>query len=154
MKRISLVALALISVASVLVWRGSRFVQKPSVLSPCPDSILKSFKDASKNPSQTIHPSRVVIEPWEGRHNVYGIFVLPAGYQPNGFFALNVEGSPTYCGTITVLPYSFKGISTQPGERVAIGYLRTRTAMWLITKGKRDALQQPRNWVLQGGKQS
>lgn len=145
-----LIALTLILVTvALMVPRIDRVLRKPSTLSWCPDGILTS----SDYSTEKIRASKIIVEPWEGRHNVYGIFVLPAGYQAKRFFAVSVDGPNPYCGIITILDQPAYGVGIQPGERIAIGHLRTRTALWLLTQGKQEALKQPSNWVLRAEKQ-
>src|SRR5712691_8755284 len=42
----------------------------------------------------TIHPTKVVVQPWQGRHQIYGIFVVPNRYRDERRYAavLNVRG--------------------------------------------------------------
>lgn len=93
---------------------------------------------------ERLRPSKIVIQPWKGRHHVYAEFTLPPkGYLINDQFRLALEPLGDFCG----------GVSTQkiPGEQkgVAIARLRTRTALWLIAQGKLGALYQPENWQLE-----
>ncbi len=149
MKRTWLIALALTLVIVALVLpRSHRFLKKPSTLSWCPEGMTTSVDHSTAK----IHASKIIVEPWEGRHNVYGIFVLPSGYQARRFFAVNVDESTPYCGMVTMLDQPSHEVSIQPGERIAIGHLKTRTALWLLTKGKQEELKQPSNWVLQAEK--
>ena len=150
MKRTWLIVLTLTLVmVTLVVPRSGRFLKKPSTLSGCPDGVLAAFNYSTEK----IHASKIIVEPWEGRHNVYGVFVLPAGYQAKHFFAVRVDGSDPYCGKVTMLDQPAYGVGTQPGDRIAIGHLRTRTALWLLTKGKQEELKQPSNWVLGTKKQ-
>ena len=149
MKRTWFIALMLTLIAVVLAApRSDRFLVKPSTLSWCPAGAI-----AVSDPlTEKIHPSKIIVEPWEGRHNVYGIFVLPAGYEAKRFFAVRVDGLSSYCGIVTLLDQPAYGVGIQPGERIAIGHLRTRTALWLLTKGKQEELKEPANWVLRAEK--
>ncbi len=144
MKRTWIFALIVtLATAALIVPLSARFFRRPSTLSKCPESAI----DAS-NSTEKIRASKIIVEPWEGRHNVYGIFVLPAGYESKDYFAVNLDGSTTYCGGVTMLNYSVHGVNIKPGERIAIGHLKTRTALWLLTKGKQEELTQPNNWLL------
>ncbi|PSB20138.1 hypothetical protein C7B65_08785 [Phormidesmis priestleyi ULC007] len=154
MKRTWLIALTLTLITvALLVPRSDRFLKKPSTLSWCPESAIASSDHSTDHSTEKIHASKIIVEPWEGRHNVYGIFVLPSGYQANHFFAVSVDESNLYCGGVKMLDQPAYGVSIQPGERIAIGHLRTRTALWLLTKGKQEELEQPSNWVLRAEKQ-
>ncbi len=63
---------------------------------------------------------------------------------------VSVEGASSYCGgqPIAMAVKKFQGVDVKPGERILVGYFRTRTASWLIAQGKIEQLKQPRNWVL------
>jgi hypothetical protein len=162
-KRVRFTALLVVSVSSLLVLFGSvpnarkyaRYLKNPTVLSECPESATQtsdaagSAITAPQELTQTIHPAKVLVRPWDGRHQVYGVFVLPAGYHANEFFQVSLKDTGSYCGGVSLITTSDYGVSVQPGERIALGLLRTRTSMWLIAQGKRDQLKQPGNWVLQ-----
>ncbi len=92
---------------------------------------------------QSLKPSKVVIQPWRGRHHVYAEFVLPPeGYLVNNQFRVNLDSLGDFCGGISSLP------NEQGKNGVAIAHFRTRTALWLIAQGKLNALNQPENWQL------
>src|SRR2546426_3943813 len=42
----------------------------------------------------TIRPTKVVVEPWQGRHQVYGIFMVPNRYKDNRryFATMSIQG--------------------------------------------------------------
>lgn len=150
MKRTWLIALTLtLAMVTLVVPLSDRFFKKLNSLSNCPETALIS----SDQSTEKIRASKTIVEPWEGRHHVYGIFVLPSGYQARRFFAFSVDGSNPYCGGVSLLNQSAYGLNIQPGERIAIGHLRTRTALWLLTKGQQEELKQPSNWVLRAEKQ-
>ncbi len=107
----------------------------PSRISQCPSAEVLS------NQTQEIRAAKVVFKPWKGRHHVYGVFVVPAGYQPTSFFKVNAGEAGDYCGGVTAKP-------AQADQSVVIGRLRTRTALWLLSKGEQDRLEQPQNWTL------
>lgn len=94
---------------------------------------------------QSLKPSKVVIQPWRGRHHVYAEFDLPPqGYLINNQFRVNLDALGDFCGGISALP------SSEPGKNGrAIAHFRTRTALWLIAQGKLNALNQPDNWQLE-----
>lgn len=157
MKRFRL-ALIVLCISTLLVLpygihqfqKYAHYLQKPSVISECPDSIAQenSFREVAGSTTQKIHAVKVVVQPWQGRHHVFGVFVLPAGYEPGSYFEVSLKDEASYCGEITPAMNPLHVIPTQPGDRAFVGLLRTRTAMWLITKGKRQQLKQPRNWIL------
>lgn len=113
--------------------------RKPGSVSHCPEQIVSSSK------TQPLHPTHVVVKPWKGRHHVYAYFVIPPGYRPSPFFEIAVGDAKSYCGQI-------KPVSSE--HQVVKGWLRTRTAMWLVLNGKTAELVQPQNWLLQVEKRS
>ncbi|MBD2439578.1 hypothetical protein [Nostoc sp. FACHB-110] len=91
------------------------------------------------------HPVKIIIKPWRGQHHVYGKFLIPQGYQNDGFFTLTLPGNQTYCGSLkTVTPQ----IDGQPNNAKIRGYLNTRIALWIIMQGHLNDLKQPQNWKL------
>lgn len=111
----------------------------PGVVSGCPDWILEQ----TENPANVIHPEKIVVEPWQGRHNVFATFKVPDGYETSDIVVVNVKGSHPYCGI--VMPYAPSGMAMD--QRV-FGWFRTRTALWLFTKGQLSQLEQAENWKL------
>lgn len=143
MKKIILAITALVSVSAIALFADFILFRRPSMVSKCPDTLL-----LSESSIYTLHPSKVIVKPWWGRHNVSAVFELPAGYTSSNFFMVNV-GSMTYCGLTKPIPGKvYEGVYAKPGARIVEGNFRTRTAMWLIFKGNIDQLRQPRNWML------
>ncbi|MBE9009913.1 hypothetical protein IQ250_06805 [Pseudanabaenaceae cyanobacterium LEGE 13415] len=111
----------------------------PGVVSACPEQALEQIA----NSANVVYPEKVVVEPWQGRHNVFATFKVPDGYKATDIVVVTVAGSHPYCGI--VMPYSPSGTSID--QRV-FGWFRTRTALWLMTKGQLSQLEQPTNWKL------
>ncbi len=90
-----------------------------------------------------LQPTRIVVQPWKGRHHVYAEFPLPdRGYFINDHFRLNLNNLGGFCGGVS--------FPDHPGSTpVAIARLRTRTAFWLIAQGQLNALKQAQNWQLE-----
>ena len=101
---------------------------------------------------QEIHASRVVVQPWLGRHEVYGIFVIP----------LRFRSSRTYTGTLWVdgfkdqfapdgqfLDQHEEGVVVEPGNYLMRGYIPTRVALWFLFTGQLDELRSPCNWTIE-----
>ncbi|NHC37018.1 hypothetical protein [Scytonema millei] len=147
MKRIlfSLAALTFISAAIALL-NGSILPRKPSEVSRCPSEALIG----SDTKSDRIHPEKVVVRPWKGRHQVYAIFVLPDDYEIDNAVVVSIEGEMTYCASkpARVKGDEFQGVYAKPGEDIFVARFRTRTASWLIAQGKVESLKQPHNWSL------
>lgn len=147
MKRIilSLAALTFIAAAIALL-NGSILPRKPNEVSRCPREALTR----SDTKSDRIHPEKVVVRPWKGRHQVYAIFVLPDDYEIDNAVVVSIEGEMTYCASkpARVKVDEFQGVYAKPGEDIFVARFRTRTASWLIAQGKVEALKQPHNWSL------
>lgn len=152
MKRIIIPLAVFTSISAILVLLGGfTLPRKPGEVSRCPRTALT----ASDTTSDRIHPQKVIVRPWKGRHQVYAIFVLPNEYQANNAAVVSIEGESTYCsGTpISVKADEVHKVYAKPGERIVVTYFRTRTASWLIAQGKGDLLKQPHNWSLSVQKQ-
>ncbi|MGL4618144.1 hypothetical protein [Chroococcidiopsis sp.] len=147
MKRIilSLAALTFIAAAIALL-NGSILPRKPDEVSRCPREALTR----SDTKSDRIHPEKVVVRPWKGRHQVYAIFVLPDDYEIDNAVVVSIDGEMTYCASkpARVKGDEFQGVYAKPGEDIFVARFRTRTASWLIAQGKVESLKQPRNWSL------
>jgi hypothetical protein len=104
----------------------------------------------SNRPSTSVHALKVVVEPLQGRHEVYGIFQLEREKcPPNQPVVLTVLAAGKYCETAgTDQVQNFEGIEVLPGYYLSKHYIRTRTALWLSIQGLLDQLKQPRNWTL------
>jgi hypothetical protein len=95
-----------------------------------------------------IHPEKLVIRPWRGRHNVYAIFAIPPGYRTDDAFTLSIPGTRTYCGN-----FRNRGIIVSADDQsnyyiLIQGFLNTRIALKLIAQGKLDELRDPEYWSL------
>jgi hypothetical protein len=102
----------------------------------------------SGRPKVAIHPEKVIVQPWHGQHQVYGIFMLPDSISPKQPVLLQVKHVGTFCDEASYAGKLVQGVQARPGHYLMIDNIRTRTALWLIVQGKLDQLQQPTNWVL------
>jgi hypothetical protein len=119
--------------------------QRSQVISDCPGSTLSP----NHGPLVTLHPQKVVVAPWKGRHHVYAMFVVPAGYQPDEFVTVTFADGQAYCAeTKTLRPHIADDLSVPPGHYVVQALLRTRTTIGLLSSGKKAELEQPQNWTL------
>lgn len=129
--------------AALTLSGGLTLEQRSSVVSKCPHTV-----DTSNETIEQVHPYKVIVKPWWGRHHVYAIFVLPAQSKASNLLMVTIQGSGTYCGRAFNAGNVYHGVYAKPGERILVGRLRTRTAVWLIVRGFIDQLKQPRNWTL------
>lgn len=112
--------------------------------SSCPPEIA-----AHLNSEQTkITPYQLTIKPWEGRHNVQVFFMLPMEDKSAKIMVLSIPGVGKFCGGAYNVGTSFEGIEAKPGYYLIKTYLRTRTAIWLITRGFSHQLNDSSNWQL------
>ncbi|MEA5598976.1 hypothetical protein [Rivularia sp. UHCC 0363] len=122
---------------------GFSYVSKKSPVTACHEW---GFSQAEK---YYAYPEKIVVEPWRGRHHVYGIFQIPGGYLNDKLLQVEIPGSGTYCG---ILSYggtvATDGVYAKPGHYLMKGMLNTRIAIKLIFKGKQQELQQLNKWKL------
>lgn len=145
MKRISLVLLVLLCLPVGFLVAQKLQSRRPGIASSCPNWALTQTQAAT----EIIHPEKIVIEPWQGRHNVFATFKIPDGYEPGSVFVVTLEGSNPYCGYVQPrLP------SGEHSKQHVFGLFRTRTTLWLMSKGQLNQLEQRNNWKLAIFKQS
>ncbi len=148
-KRTGLILLVLLSLPVGFIAFEKFQFRRPGIASGCPDWVLSQVQTSI----EIVHPEKLVVEPWQGRHNVYATFKIPAGYQPSPFFVVTLEGSNPYCGNIISRPTTSHS-NDSSRDRQVIGLFRTRTTLWIATKGQLGQLERSSNWKLVILKQS
>lgn len=111
-------------------------------ISRCPEEILVRLNEANPQTS----PSKIVIKPWKGRHNVHGIFMLPVEDKSAKRLVVRIPGAGTFCGGAHKVGTSFEGIQAKPGYYLIKTNFRTRTSIWLIARGFANQLKDSQNW--------
>ncbi|HLP89258.1 MAG TPA: hypothetical protein VK184_11795 [Nostocaceae cyanobacterium] len=106
----------------------------------------------TKSQKYYIHPEKVVIQPWLGQHNVYGVFMLPSGYLHDHLITIKLPDSETFCGIILNAGQSADGVTAKPQHYLVKGYLQTRTTLKLFFQGKIQHLLENKNWRLGSAK--
>jgi hypothetical protein len=102
---------------------------------------------SSKGEKYYTHPEKIVVNPWVGPHNVYGMFMIPSGYRNDFFFTVTIDKTEVHCGVMNETHTKFSGsVNAKPGYYLIKGLLNTRVALRLIFQGKEDQLKQPQNW--------
>jgi hypothetical protein len=96
--------------------------------------------------SNTVHPQKVVVRPWKGRHHVFGVFELPENVPNSSPFKVHIPGVGTFCGSLNVRKGGRFSTAAGSGKQMYVGYLRTRTALWVTARGKYSQLRHPSNW--------
>lgn len=97
-----------------------------------------------------IRATEVVVQPWFGKHHVYGIFRIPNRYTPR----MN-----TATMTVRGLDHHFvvdgrrreqhvAAVFAGPEHYLLRGYVPTRTAVWSLINGRFGDLRHPCNWTL------
>jgi hypothetical protein len=138
--RIYLGLIAILFVACI----SFAFYRKFNDQSSCPEPVLANFQ-AGKTYGP---PYQVIVKPWNGRHNVYAIFMLPVEQKAGKNLIVSIKGGRTYCGRAWRVGTEYEGIQAKPGYYLIKAGLRTRTSSLLIARGFRKQLKNPRNWNL------
>ena len=99
----------------------------------------------------TIRPTKVVVEPWNGRHQVYGIFMVPNRYKDERMYSatVSVQGfdGRLILGRSPENVYK-EDVVAEPGYHLKRGYVPTRVALWFLFTGQSGDLRAPCNWAL------
>ncbi|MEH1789925.1 MAG: hypothetical protein V7L23_31270 [Nostoc sp.] len=103
---------------------------------------------ASKTTKFQVHATKVIIQPWRGRHHVYGIFMIPDEYKQAPFFVVTVQGAGSYCSKQSGYQKNFDDIFAEPGTYLVRKFIRTRIALRLILQGLYFQLNDKQNWTL------
>jgi hypothetical protein len=103
---------------------------------------------ASKTQKFQVQATKVVVQPWHGKHQVYGIFRVPNEYKQTPFFVLTVQGASNHCSKPFGYSQNFDDISAEPGTHLVRDFVRTRTALRLILQGLYFHLNDKQNWTL------
>lgn len=126
---------ALVAVAGWLVNRGPT--------TPCADGWPPSDGHA-------VLASKVVALPWFGRHNVYGVFVIPPELADSRYSAaIRVRGVENQgaVGEGPIVAHE-DDVAVEPGEHLLQARLMTRTALQFLVTGRFGDLRNPCNWAL------
>ena len=120
---------------------------QPIVQSPDSACDAEAFLTANSN-LVAIHPEKVIMRPWQGQHQVYGIFMLPKTIHSRDFVVLKVKGVGVYCDIVNRSGTKREGVIAKPGHFLMMDYIRTRTTLALILQGKANLIENPENWVM------
>jgi hypothetical protein len=107
---------------------------------------------SSETETYKAHPVMVVVWPWFGQHQVFGISVVPIRYQT----------CRRYSGTISALNFKdefvpdwqpnihrVEDVVAEPGSYLVRGYIPTRIALWFFITGQTGELRSLCNWTLE-----
>ena len=94
--------------------------------------------------------TQTMVEPWRGRHHVYGIFSVPDQYKDDRLYTarLAIEGfTEEFSETAPEGGDSYNGLA-ELGHYIKRVYLPTRTALWFLVTGRFGDLKMPCHWWL------
>jgi hypothetical protein len=103
---------------------------------------------ALKTKKFQVQATKVIVQPWRGRHHVYGIFMIPNEYKQSPFFLVTVKGAGSYCSKQFGHKKTFDDIFAKPGTYLVKKFIRTRTALRLILQGLYFQVNDKQNWTL------
>jgi len=101
--------------------------------------------------AQTFSATKIVIQPWLGRHEVFGIFMVPLRYR----------SGKTYSGILSVNDYKaeihpdwdldqpFDDVKVKPGYYLIKDYVPTRVALLFLLRGQFGDLRASCNWTVE-----
>lgn len=98
--------------------------------------------------AETVTATRVYIHPFEGRHQVFGVFIVPKTVQKRSPALLRVNQIGVYCDRISRHGPAYEDIKAPDHSFVMIDHIRTRSAWKLWLQGDLDTLKNPENWQL------
>ena len=135
---------ALAGVALVLVGTVVWLLNKP----PTVDCAAEAPTDRK---AHEIRATQVVVQPWLGKHHVYGIFLVPSRYRHNRKYI--VTTSVRGFGHAWAIGERFDGQHVDdpvagPGHSLLRSYVPTRVAVWFLFNGLFGDLRRPCNWTL------
>jgi hypothetical protein len=120
-----------------------------TLLWPVNDSQCDSEAFLASNTNKfQVQATKVVVQPWRGKHHVYGLFIVPDKYKKAPFFVLNVKGFADKCSQPFGYHEKYDDISAKPGTYLVRDYMRTRTALRLIIQGLYGQINDKQNWTL------
>lgn len=102
----------------------------------------------SKTRKFQVQATKVVVQPWRGEHQVYGIFIVPNEYKQTPFFILTVKGAGSECSRPSGYKQNFDDVFAETGTHLLRNYIRTRIALRLILQGLYFQLNDKQNWTL------
>jgi hypothetical protein len=97
-----------------------------------------------------IAASQIVVRPWYGQHEVYGIFVVPDKLKNRKYsmFIRVADYRREIVRDETLEVSRVAGITAPPGKHVKRIFLPTRIAFRYLIAGRLGMLKAPDNWTL------
>lgn len=125
--------------AVVMVWLVNR-----SPVTPC------GVEEVGSSGEYTLRAVEVVVRPWQGRHQVYGLFKVPERYKRHRIYSviLAIEGFEEKYSAGSPDIEEHDNIVPEQGNYFRRAYIPTRTALWFLLTGRFGDLQAPCHWWL------
>jgi len=94
--------------------------------------------------------TRVVAEPWRGKHHVYGIFTIPERYKFDHLYTatLTIQGIDAEFQAGSPEDEDAQGAQVETGFYNKRVYLSTRTALWFLVTGRFGNVRTSCHWWL------
>jgi hypothetical protein len=127
------------AIAVVLVW-ALPFVQHSD--SNCDAEAFLT----SPGKQYTVTAERVYVNPKTGRHQVFGVFVLPKSIEQWSPALLTVDDIGVYCSRVQRYNGDYDGIVAGQGSVLMLDFVRTRTAIGLFLQGKLNRIRDRTTW--------
>lgn len=105
----------------------------------------------SSDPKEYRVPAReTVVEPWKGRHQVYGVFEIPDEYKYDHLYSakLTIQGFQTEFSAGSSEDADPSARITRSGYYAKRVYISTRTALWFLLTGRFGDLRASCHWWL------
>ena len=133
---VSAVAIAFLATATVLI--------NVPPLTGCRSEVPVAAKEHWFRATQT------VVQPWGGRHHVYGIFNVPDQYNRDHLYTakLMIQGFTEEFSETSPEGGDIYTSRAEPGHYIKRGYLPTRKALWFLLTGRFGDLKMPCHWWL------
>jgi hypothetical protein len=131
--------LLLLAAASAMIWLVNRLP-----LTACGFEVPESSKE------HKFQAVQVVVRPWQGQHNVYGIFMIPERYKHGQPYvmSLKIQGFTTKFSAVSAGGEDRDNIVVEQGHYLQRAYVPTRNALWFLFTGRFGDLRAPCHWWL------
>jgi hypothetical protein len=128
-----------IAVVPTIVWLAHR----PPTTN-CED---RSWLNSADN---VVFASKVIVEPWYGRHNIYGVFVIPNQYRDREYSATVIVRGVAEHANLSPRPTKEHGIviADVPDRLVKHAHIHSRVALWFLFTGHFGDIRNTCNWAL------
>jgi len=131
--------LLLLAAAVAMIWLVNR-----SPLTEC------GFEVPESSGEHRFRAAQVVVRPWQGQHNVYGIFIIPERYKYGRPYAMSlmIQGFTTRFSAVSAGGEDRDDIVVEQGHYLQRAYVPTRSALWFLLTGRFGDLRAPCHWWL------